>query len=723
MTVAGKKRELSRSFLGDLLQESPEGIITLDRNNKVTSWNRQAEHIFGWSEPELLGQNFPEEIFTENAADFFSRANKKPVKLTDVRLRNKSGEEFPVEIVLLRLGKGDEEQACAFIRNIDEEQRSKEALQKSEARYRSLIDQASDAIMITDRFGNFVDVNIALCKMFGYSREELLKSNISMLIDPEQLATDPILFDKILAGLAVLRERRMMTRNKTIIEVEANVKALPDGRVLAIARDITERKRAQQQILREKNLSDSIINSLPGVFFLQDNQGKYLRWNTEFETESGYKASEIANMNTLDFFDEKDRPAIREKIAQVFSRGYAEVEAQAILSGERRVPFFFKAQLIQYEGKPCLIGSGINISERKKAEEERSRLVSIIENTSDLAAITHMDSELIFMNRAGRKMLGIRDDEDLSGTSIRQYLPEWAVRLVRGTGIPYAIKHGTWSGETALLTRHGTEIPVLQVMIVNKDERGEPIYLSTIARDFTERKETEQRLMVSEEKLRKLSSHLEIIREEERTNIAREIHDELGQQLTGLKMDASFLSKKIPATDKATRERIAGMMTLIDDTVKTVQRISSELRPGILDDLGLIDAIDWQSQEFQKRTGTSCIFTTSLSEMKFDRDLATGIFRIYQETLTNVARHARASSIQTRLEFGSNELLFTVEDNGTGFHEKEIRNKNTLGLLGMKERAMMFGGKLTIDSRIGKGTTIAVQVPYFEGARKNTEHI
>jgi len=630
MTVAGKKKELSHSFLGDLLQESPEGIITLDRNHKITSWNRQAEHIFGWSEPELLGQNFPEEIFTDSAAEFFTRAKNKPVKLTDVRLRNKSGEEFPVEIVLLRMGKGDEEQACAFIRNIDEEQRSKEALQKSEARYRSLIDQASDAIMITDRFGNFVDVNIALCKMFGYSREELLKSNISMLIDPEQLATDPILFDKILAGLAVLRERRMMTRNKTIIEVEANVKALPDGRVLAIARDITERKRAQQQILREKNLSDSIINSLPGVFFLQDNQGKYLRWNTEFETESGYKASEIASMNTLDFFDEKDRPVIREKIAQVFSRGYAEVEAQAILSGERRVPFFFKAQQIQYEGKPCLIGSGINISERKKAEEERSRLVSIIENTSDLAAITNVDSQLIFMNRAGRRMLGIRDEEDLSGKSIRQYLPEWAVKLVRSTGIPYAIKHGTWSGETALLTTHGTEIPVLQVIIVNKDERGEPIYISTIARDFTERKETEQRLMVSEEKLRKLSSHLEIIREEERTNIAREIHDELGQQLTGLKMDASFLSKKIPATDKATRDRIAGMMTLIDDTVKTVQRISSELRPGILDDLGLIDAIDWQSQEFQKRTGTSCIFTTSLSEMKFDRDLATGIFRIYK---------------------------------------------------------------------------------------------
>src|ERR1043166_7599174 len=101
------------------------------------------------------------------------------------------------------------------------------------------------------------------------------------------------------------------------------------------------------------------------------------------------------------------------KLPRFFSRGQAEVEAQAILSGERRVPFFFKAQQIQYEGKPCMIGSGINISERKKAEEERSRLVSIIENTSDLAAITHMDSELIFMNRAGRKMLGIRDDEDL----------------------------------------------------------------------------------------------------------------------------------------------------------------------------------------------------------------------------------------------------------------------------------------------------------------------
>ena len=149
-------------------------------------------------------------------------------------------------------------------------------LQEAELRYRSVIEQASDAIMITDMKGNFSDVNSSLCKMFGYTKEELLGMNINSLIDPEQLKVDPIQNDKIAQGMSILRERRMIHKSGEIVEVEANVKMLPDGRVLAIARDITERKKVAELIMREQALSESIINSLPGVFYVVDTFGKIL---------------------------------------------------------------------------------------------------------------------------------------------------------------------------------------------------------------------------------------------------------------------------------------------------------------------------------------------------------------------------------------------------------------------------------------------------------------
>src|SRR5690349_8235534 len=146
-----------------------------------------------------------------------------------------------------------------------------------------------------------------------------------------------------------------------------------------------------------------------------------------------------------------------------------------------------------------------------------------------------------------------------------------------------------------------------------------------------ERKMAEEEIRKSHEELRQLSSYLETIREEERTSIAREIHDELGQQLTGLKMDISWLNKKVPKENKIVQEKISGMLSLVDTTVKTVRRISTELRPGILDDLGLIDALQWQSHEFEKRTGITCSFNTTFKDPSFEKHLSTGIFRVFQE--------------------------------------------------------------------------------------------
>jgi len=229
---------------------------------------------------------------------------------------------------------------------------------------------------------------------------------------------------------------------------------------------------------------------------------------------------------------------------------------------------------------------------------------------------------------------------------------------------------------------------------------------------FTERQRTEEQLRASRGQLRALSTHLQSIREEERTLIAREIHDELGQDLTGLKMDLSWLTKRLPGVQEELVKKAESMSELIDTTIQSVRRISTELRPGVLDDLGLTAAIEWQSQDFQGRTGVQCEFKSTLPEVDLDRDRSTAVFRILQETLTNVARHANATKVSIYLGKKDGSLVLIVEDNGKGALESEIYNPKSLGFLGMRERALVFGGKIEIRGVPEKGTTVVLSIPW-----------
>jgi PAS domain S-box-containing protein len=254
---------------------------------------------------------------------------------------------------------------------------------------------------------------------------------------------------------------------------------------------------------------------------------------------------------------------------------------------------------------------------------------------------------------------------------------------------------------------------VVSVNITSHDisYEGRPARL-VLADDVTEQMLAEESLQQSHEAYRNLASHLETIREAERTHIAREIHDELGQQLTGLKMDISWLSKKIKSEDKEVQGKITETIELIDGTVKTVRRIATELRPSILDDLGLVAAMEWQSEEFERRSGIHTTFKSNITAIAAATDLATGVFRIYQESLTNVMRHANASSVEASLFISDKEIKLEIRDNGKGFIVEEIANKKTLGLMGMRERATLLGGTYEISSIPQKGTAVIIVVPF-----------
>jgi PAS domain S-box-containing protein len=230
-----------------------------------------------------------------------------------------------------------------------------------------------------------------------------------------------------------------------------------------------------------------------------------------------------------------------------------------------------------------------------------------------------------------------------------------------------------------------------------------------ISQDVTQRKLFEEELKSSRERLRRLLAHLQSVREDERTRISREIHDELGQALTALKMDLSWLIKRLGKEQKPILEKAHLMSKLIDMNIQTVKRISAELRPGLLDDLGLTAALEWQAEEFRKRTGIKCGVLIRPDDIELDRDLATAIFRIFQETLTNVVRHAKADKVRVSLKRNEDTLAFQVRDNGRGISERQISSPKSIGLIGMRERVHFFGGTMEITG--DKGTTVTVTIP------------
>jgi signal transduction histidine kinase len=231
-----------------------------------------------------------------------------------------------------------------------------------------------------------------------------------------------------------------------------------------------------------------------------------------------------------------------------------------------------------------------------------------------------------------------------------------------------------------------------------------------------ERHRVEGQLRQSTAQLRALSGHLERVREEERTRIARELHDEMGQMLTGIRLNVSWLTKRLEEASRIENtspllEKTRSMTLLIDRTIVAVRRLISELRPAVLDHLGLVAALEWQADEFQQRTGIRCEFLCPLKQVTLSSGGTTALFRIVQEALTNVTRHAKAARVTIRLEQKGDALCLAVEDNGRGIKEQEAAGLSSFGLMGLRERVALLGGNMVLQGRSGKGTTLTAQIP------------
>jgi PAS domain S-box-containing protein len=288
--------------------------------------------------------------------------------------------------------------------------------------------------------------------------------------------------------------------------------------------------------------------------------------------------------------------------------------------------------------------------------------------------------------------------------------PEDRERVVSGVHAALETGQPTWRGEYRYRCGDGSYAFVIDRGYVIH-EGGKPTRMIGCMTDITLGKQAQTELEDSHERLRALAGHLQAAREEERTRVAREIHDELGQALTGVKMDLAWLRKKLPKELGLLREKTESMLGLMDQTIQSVRRISTELRPGVLDDLGLTAAIEWQIHEFQKRTGIKCQLAARLEDIGLDRPRSTALFRIFQETLTNIARHAHATKVSIKLEQNNGDVSLHVQDNGNGIPKSKLSDPRSLGILGMRERALLLGGEVFIQGTRGKGTKVTARIP------------
>jgi len=358
------------------------------------------------------------------------------------------------------------------------------------------------------------------------------------------------------------------------------------------------------------------------------------------------------------------------------------------------------------------------LAERKQAEEALRESKELFEKTfnSQRDAIFILDGKnppaIIACNLAAEGIFGYTRQELLGHTTAFLHSDEASLRKFQAYLYPAIEKNGFfYLPEFKMKRKDGTVFPTEHNIAELKDQEGKRIGWVSLVRDITERKRAEEELKQSQNQLRDLSTHIESMREAERTSIAREVHDELGQSLTALKMDLSWLNKRLPGEQEELTKKIIEMSRLINTTIQTVKRISTELRPGVLDDLGLLAAIEWQAQDFQERTRIKCKLTAEGNDINLDRDLATGVFRILQEALTNVARHANATRAEVSLKKRDGQLMLQIRDNGKGITKKQIAHPKSFGLIGMRERARSWNGSVKIDGISGKGTIVTVSIP------------
>lgn len=743
----------------DMIQSlKPDGtfeFVNLAWRKTLGYSDKQIEHlkIFDIIHPESLSQ----------CKKLFSRVTSgESVESIQATFLTKDGKKICVEgNAVPRYLDGKIIGIQGFLRDITDRmdaalasQQAEEALRQERDFAESLIETAQAIVLVLDKKGRIVRFNKYMEEISGYRLEEVKgKEWFTAFLPKRDRSNIRKLFQKAVADVQTCgninpivtkqgHEREIEWCDKTLKDRDGNILGL-----LTIGQDITERKRADKALRKSEEKYRLLVeNANEIIAVVQDGVIKFV--NPKVQEITGYSHDELIGKKFLKFVHPDDE----EMVAQYFQNRMQSKKApqtynlRIIAKGGNIRWLVVNAVLISWEDKPATLAFLSDITESKHTEKALKEseykfksLYSMVrlmcDNVPDLIWAKDLKKRFIFTNKAiCTKLLNAKDTGEPIGKTDMYFAsrerkshpddPQYHTFgeicrdsdfVVMKSKKPERFdEFGNVKGKFLFLDVHKAPF---------WDEQGNMIGTVGCGRDVSkekqleeERKQVEEELIKSGEVLRNLFAHLQSVREEERTRISLEIHDELGQALTALKMDLYWLDNKLPPGPdrKSLRKKSQSMLKLLDKTIQTVKRISTDLRPGLLDDLGLVAAIEWQADEFQKHTGIECKLTVKPEDITIDQEMATAIFRIFQETLTNVARHAKATIVRTTLKEADNRIILEVKDNGIGITKEQIQDFKSLGLIGIRERVYPFKGNISIGGIAGKGTTVKVTIPLYK---------
>lgn len=740
VTVRKKKEEELRSSedIRKLIMDSAlDAIICVDRNEVIFTWNPQAEEIFGWKEQEAIGKKLSSLVIHKryhskhhNGFANYQATGKSPVlnKIMILPAVRSNGDEFIAELVIREIKNGDDYFLCTYVRDVTERIQAEKELKQSNSRFQRITSTTNDAVWEWNLENNTLWCNEMHQQLYGLTMEDPVpvKAEWVSRIHPEDRYRILKMQDDALASdtnvfISEYRFRTGKGSGYRYIFDRCYINRNAEGEPILMTgsmMDITERKLAEEKIIHSNERFELIAKTTNDAV-----------WETDLETGVSW-GNEMHQMmygltleNDIPNFEEWEmhlHPDDREWVVKSLHEALASTdntwitEYRFLKSSGEIVTIYDRTYIVRNkEGKPVrMMGSMMDITERKKAEdallqsEEKYR--TLVEQATDGIFIADHTGKFVIVNSAAVK-LSKYTEEELANLTIYDLADPEEIKTNPFRFEEMKSEQGARS-ERKLKRKDGS---ILDIEI-NAKFLSDGRFLAFI-RDITERKKAEDELNSSYKAIRKLTSHLQNAREEERTHIAREIHDELGQQLTVLKMDVSWLNKKIKQLEnQQLNDKATEIVQMLNDTVNTVRRISSDLRPVLLDDLGLAAAIEWHLMEFGKRSGIKTEFFTLESAIEIPRAIATGLFRIYQESITNIARHSEATEVMVELFVEDKVVTMAISDNGKGFDVTSIGRKKTLGVLGMQERTVMMGGTFRIKRNPAKGMKVEVHVPVLQ---------
>lgn len=498
--------------------------------------------------------------------------------------------------------------------------------------------------------------------------------------------------------------------------------------VFVIYRRVSERRASDDALSNMEARFGGIVESAMDPIITVDQTQRIVQFNAAAEVVFRWPRAAVIGQPLDMLIPERLRAAHAahiERFAETGSTsrrmGRSAVLVALRASGEE---FPIEASISQHvQGEQRLLTVILrDITDRLRVEAENARnearLHSIVESAMDAIIIIDAEQRILLFNEAAETVFGCPRDQAV-GAPLTWFIPE-RYRAGHAGHVKRFGEAGTGSrrmGASRIVTglrRNGEEFPI-DASISQVTEGGEKFY-TVILRDVTDRVKSEEALRQSREELRELAIAASSVREQEKSRIARELHDELAQALTALKMDTSWLLERLPAGDEPMLDKVRAMQGLLDTTVASTRRISADLRPLMLDDLGLVPAAEWLAQNFTQRSGIPCELSVDPG-LELEDPHATAIFRILQESLTNVAKHAQATRVEAHLEADGDQLVLMVHDNGLGFATSDPRKPNSYGLMGLRERAYLLGGTVAVESAPGKGTRILVRIPHPDAVK------